>query len=616
MFRRVEAELTHALQVLTDIQVALSEACIVTIIDQDGRLTYVNDKYCRITGFVSEEVLGQPYQTLIDGDLGPDIEREMCTALSNGRVWSGEIQSRSKNGAPLWVQSTVVPFMDDQGKPHQFISVSTDITDRKRAEEAQREREQQLYTLINAMPDVVLFKDDKGRWLEANETALRLFEIEGKSWYGKTMTEIMGSRSEATTLVHEDDTFVWERGTAVREEASYMPVDAVPRTFDTITIPIYRANGGRHRLLVIGRDITERKRHEQEVKTLKEEFESIFNYSADAICLFDLNGMLLRTNQAFETMYGWSGSECVGCLLPLAEWRQEVSEWLQAVSVTGCQISRETVRRCKDGESIYVSVTLSPLRNADGDIVAVSTIERDITERVRTSELLLQSEKLSVAGQLAAGIAHELRNPMTVLRGFTQIIQSNPEKTCQYTDVMLHEFDRVNSIVEELLTLAKPQAVKYENKDIVKMLEHVALLLETQAVLRNIRVVRRFCTKELVIPCVEHQMKQVFMNILKNAIEASHDNGEIEISVEQVGDCAELRFVDHGCGIPSDQLRRIGEPFHTTKPNGTGLGLLVTHRIISEHKGTVLINSQVNFGTEVRILMPVPRVVEKQAQSS
>ncbi|GMA61706.1 PAS domain S-box protein [Alicyclobacillus fastidiosus] len=425
----------------------------------------------------------------------------------------------------------------------------------------------------------------------------------------------MGTSCAATTLVHEDDTLVWEHGAPIREEASYTPIDSRPRTFDTITIPIYRTNGGRHRVLVIGRDITERKQHEQEVKTLKEEFESIFNCSADAICLFDLNGVLLRTNQAFEAMYGWSGRECGGRFLPLSEWNDEVREWLQSVCQSGCQISRETARRRRDGESIDVSVTLSPIRNADGDIVAVSTIERDITERVRTSELLLQSEKLSVAGQLAAGIAHELRNPMTVLRGFTQIIQNNPEKTYQYTDVMLHEFDRVNSIVEELLTLAKPQAVKYENKDIVKMLEHVALLLETQAVLRNIRLVRRFSAKELVIPCVEHRIKQVFMNILKNAIEASDDNGEIEIYVDQVGDSAELRFVDHGCGIPSDQLRKLGEPFHTTKPHGTGLGLLVTHRIISEHKGSVSIKSEVNSGTEVRIAMPVPSVTVKQAQS-
>ncbi|EPZ46289.1 PAS domain-containing sensor histidine kinase [Alicyclobacillus acidoterrestris] len=604
MFRRVEAELKHALQVLTDIQVALSEACIVTIIDANGRLTYVNDKYCSTTGFCSDDVLGADYNKLFYGEQCEELVQDMKRALTRGRVWRGEVQSYKKDGSPFWVQTTAVPFLDATRRSHQFIAVSTDISDRKIVEEAQREREQQLYTLINAIPDVVLFKDANGRWLETNDTALRLFSIEDDEWYGKTTSDILGTRTVSNSLVREDDSDIWERGTSVREETCFGSRGQPQRIFDTITIPIFR-NGKRHRLLVIGRDITERKRREQEVWTMKEEFESIFSYSADAICLFDFGGNLVRTNRACRELYGWREDDFAGRFPPDEESLNELNEWLQTVQETGRQISRETVRKRKDGESIYVSVTLSPIRNAAGQIVAVSTIERDITERVRTTQLLVQSEKLSVAGQLAAGIAHELRNPMTVLRGFTQMIQEHPERTVQYADLMLREFDRVNAIVEELLTLAKPQAVKYEYKDILAILEHVLLLLQTQAAPRNIRLIRRCNVRQLFVSCVENQMKQVFMNVLKNAIEASDDGAEIVIDVQRVGDTVELRFIDHGCGIPEDQLDKIGQPFHTTKPSGTGLGLLVTNRIISDHHGRVEINSRVNVGTEVKIVMPL-----------
>ncbi|MEH7237860.1 ATP-binding protein [Bacillus sp. JJ1562] len=232
-------------------------------------------------------------------------------------------------------------------------------------------------------------------------------------------------------------------------------------------------------------------------------------------------------------------------------------------------------------------------------------VVRDITELKKGQELIQQTDKLSMVGEMAAGIAHEIRNPLTSLKGFAQLLQD--EKANAYSEIMVSEIDRINRIVDEMLLLAKPKKLQLRQQSITNVLNEVVFLLDTQAILHNIRIKTAYHDdlKDALINCEENKLKQVFINILKNSIEAIEDGGLIDISLYPKGGNAMIRIADNGSGIPADKLPRIGKAFFTTKEKGTGLGLMICQTIIQEHGGQMTIDSVENQGTTVEILLPI-----------
>jgi two-component system sporulation sensor kinase A len=177
-----------------------------------------------------------------------------------------------------------------------------------------------------------------------------------------------------------------------------------------------------------------------------------------------------------------------------------------------------------------------------------------------------------------------------------------------YYDIMSSEIERIEMILSELLILAKPQMLHSERKDIRILLAQVTTLLESQAIMNNVQIVTEFETGITHILCDENQLKQVCINFLKNAIEAMPLGGTIVIQLKNTSeDRILLRFIDHGCGIPEQVLSKLGQPFYTTKEKGTGLGFMVSKKIIENHHGEVTVLSKENEGTTVEIFLPTAR---------
>jgi two-component system sporulation sensor kinase A len=235
---------------------------------------------------------------------------------------------------------------------------------------------------------------------------------------------------------------------------------------------------------------------------------------------------------------------------------------------------------------------------------AVQVIIRDISERKKNEELLINSEKLYVAGQLAAGIAHEIRNPLTSLKGFLQLIVSGRKNNSTYYDIMNSELDRIEEIVSELLMLSKPQVYELTFQDMRVMIRETVTLLETQAILHNITIEADYGTDPLWIYGVENQIKQVFINVIKNAIEAMIDGGAIHINLKHEKDGVFVRIHDEGPGIAEGQLAKMGQPFYTTKEKGTGLGLMVSYKIVDNHQGKINVSSIIGKGTIFEVMLP------------
>jgi two-component system sporulation sensor kinase A len=237
----------------------------------------------------------------------------------------------------------------------------------------------------------------------------------------------------------------------------------------------------------------------------------------------------------------------------------------------------------------------------------IISVIRDVTEKKRTEALLLQSEKLSVAGQLAAGIAHEIRNPLTAIKGFLQLLEAEQDTKKTYFDIINSEMNRIELILGELLILSKPHALKFEKKNIKQIFDQVKALIDTQAIMNNIEVEITYLSNLQTLLCDENQLKQVFINILKNSIEAMHNGGKITVEVDTTeSNQMQIRFIDQGCGITEENLQRIGQPFFTTKEKGTGLGLMISMKIIEKHNGTIHISSE-NNGTEIEVTLPLTR---------
>lgn len=335
--------------------------------------------------------------------------------------------------------------------------------------------------------------------------------------------------------------------------------------------------------------------------------ELFFQAAKDAIAVFDSEGKIIAINPAFEQLYGWSAADCLNQVIELYPPEHAEAAQLRAEMVRlGKSYTLETEDIKKDGTRFLAQITLSPIFDDHGEVIATSVISRDISYRKETERMLLQTEKLKMAGEIAAGVAHEIRNPMTVISGFVQMMHNDPNhRYPSYTALMQSELDRINLIISEFLILAKPQAPEKKILDIGKVLDECIFLFGPEFVLKDISVKTDF-TGPFLAKGEEHHLKQVFINLLKNAIEAMEDGGTLQISTQlSETDNLMIYFKDEGPGIPPHLAERVFEPFYTTKATGTGLGLLISQKITQEHGGSLSIQNHKEKGACVIVTLPL-----------
>jgi PAS domain S-box-containing protein len=347
---------------------------------------------------------------------------------------------------------------------------------------------------------------------------------------------------------------------------------------------------------------------EEELHSTQEYLQSFFIFNNDAIAVFDLNGYIITVNPAFERIYGWRKDEIIGQPIPFIPSHLREAAWERFKKAQQGEqiIGFETQDLCKNGRIIDVEITISPLYDSEGNVVALSEISRDITEKKATEEIIRQTDKLSLAGEMAAGVAHEIRNPLTSLNGFIQLIHEDSDKYHAYTSIMMSELTRLNAIIEEFLMLAKPHSLAFQTDSLQNILHEVILLFESECLLKNVVIHPTISTEPAIILCDRNQLKQVFINLLKNALEAMPEGGSLSIqTISKNGHSVEISITDTGEGIPASILEHINKPFFTTKKTGTGLGLAVTGKIVQQHKGTLSITSNPGEGTTVSLLLPL-----------
>ncbi len=232
-------------------------------------------------------------------------------------------------------------------------------------------------------------------------------------------------------------------------------------------------------------------------------------------------------------------------------------------------------------------------------------IARDISVRKENQQLQIKNEKLGIAGQLAASIAHEIRNPLTAIKGFLKLAYQGAMKLEDIYPILDIEINRIETIASELMFLGKPATSEIKEINIGKILLDVYTLMQSQANLDNVAINLDTYDNNLYALCNVDQMKQVFINLVKNAIEAMDNGGIINMEARLDGEWIVVTIKDNGKGIPNEIKNKLGEPFYTTKEKGTGLGLVICYNIIAEHKGEIDFVSENGVGTTFIIRLPL-----------
>lgn len=297
---------------------------------------------------------------------------------------------------------------------------------------------------------------------------------------------------------------------------------------------------------------------------------------------------------------------------------QAIAETLQRKEIL--EDKRATIMR--DGEELHFSFNTFPLRASESDMMTgVALFFKDITEEQRLRMELKRKERLSALGELATGVAHEIRNPLSGIKMVMQILQSEipgDDARQEHVRIVLDESDRLAKIISDLMDFARPRALEMVSGDIRRVLRDAILLLEPLALERSTWV--SFPQTEQIEPMLfdPEKMKQVFLNLIKNAIEAANPGTPVDVGVllDSARENCTIMIKNSGNTIPSCTIEKIFNPFYTTKELGTGLGLPITHSIIAEHKGSIRVRSSEEEGTVFSITLPILRPDEGDLKNS
>ncbi|WP_409178780.1 EAL domain-containing protein [Brevibacillus fortis] len=258
----------------------------------------------------------------------------------------------------------------------------------------------------------------------------------------------------------------------------------------------------------------------------------------------------------------------------------------------------------RNGKKITLEAKGTPVIQEEHETNQVIFIIRNHTKHVQTEEFLQKIDTLSVIGQMAAGVAHEIRNPVTSIKGFVQLLRRDQWKR-EYFDIMQAEFHQLESVLREYVFLSRECTEPYEPKNLAHLLRQVTRLMQVKLE-RHHLVLDVEEVEGTTIWCDQNQIQQLFMNLLSNSVESMQDGGTIHIVARRKeSEQVMIRIIDQGCGMAEERLKRLGEPFYSTKEKGTGLGLMICYKIMQAHDGYIHFSSTPNKGTTVEVSFPL-----------
>ncbi len=485
------------------------------------------------------------------------------------------------------------------------------ITERKRAEEMLRESEENYKLLVENAAEAINVVDSDGRYLLMNKAAAELLGGKPQDFTGKTLWDALPQEvaDERMAVISE----VLRSGKGQISESS-VPFQGVMHYFISSRQPIKDGSGKVNSVLVLSTDITELKRAEEALQESEESYRELADSITDIFFATDKDLIFTYWNKASEEMTGIKAEDALGKsffeIFPDGEGtkgtKRIVAIYREVLKTQQPQtfVNEYAVHNI----NYFFEVSVYPTR--DGLVV----FTKDITERKKAETELLQAQKQRLAsiGQIAAGVAHEINNPLMALSGEIQLLLLNgkDKELVESLNLMNKLSKRIAGIVTDLVTFSREISTDVrEASDINSLIKRISLLIEGRLKSKNVEIKKKLGKNLPNLIVDKGQIGQVFMNILMNSLDAMPDGSKLTISTKlsRAKDAIEIIFMDTGSGIAKENLPKIFDPFFSTKPpgKGVGMGLSVSYRIIENHSGSIKIDSKLNEGTKVSISLPI-----------
>ncbi len=639
-----------ALKELADQNFALDQHAIVAVTDVQGTITYVNEKFCTISQYSKDELIGQNHRILNSGHHPKEFFRRIYITIANGKVWHGEIKNRAKDGSIYWVDTTIVPTLSPDGKPQQYVAIRADITERKRAEEALRESEERFQAMANGIQQLAWMAEADGhifwynaRWYEYTGTTFE--QMQGWGWQSVQDADMLPKVLEG-----------WKSSIASGEpfdmEFPLRGADGHFRMFLTRVMPVRDSENRVVRWFGTNTEISERKQTEERLAGQAEELsrqaeellrsqqaletqtlmlQSVLDSMQEGLVAADEQGKFIIWNPAATKILGLGATN-----LRSPDWTSHYGVYQEDMvtpfpadhlplvrAIRGEASSAQMfVRNPELDQGTWIEASGGPLKDKNGAVRGGVVAFRDISQRradereirklneelearvaQRTAQLEVSNRELEA---FTYSVSHDLRAPLRHIGGFSKILiedfSSGMEPEARHHLQRIEEgTQRMGLLVDELLNLARVgrHSLKLQAISLNSVIDEVVSLLLPEA---EGRLISWKIAKLPPATCDPILLKQVFQNLISNALKftRSRERAVIEINHQQQSEQTVIFVRDNGVGFNmkyQDKLFGVFQRLHRAEDfEGTGIGLATVQRIIHKHAGRVWAEAELDKG--------------------
>ncbi len=622
--------------------------------DASGRFTFGNPRFCAELKISLDQLRGKTDFDLFPKEFAEKYRADDRAVIEQGASFEATEEHVAAGNQKLHVRVIKTPVRDASGQIIGTQGIFWDVTDQKRAEEALRTSELRTRLIIDTAIDAFVEMDSSGRITAWNPAAEQVF--------GWSRIEAVGSTLRETiipTRLRQPQASGLERFLSTGEgqihnrrfESTALRRDGVEFPIELTVSPIRL--GDQFFFAAFIHDITNRMRRQEELRLSRERFDLAVRGSNDGIWDWDLRTNAVYFSPRWKSMLGYEDGEIAD---RFEEWENRLHPDERATAVANVQeylqqriptYEVEHRMRHKDGSYRWILARGSALWDANGSPYRMAGSHTDVTARKEAEQALVQQEKLAGLGQMVAGVAHEINNPLSFvsnnvavlqrdvgsmrelleayMRADAAIAEVDPERAAAikemserfdaaYTlpnleDMMLRSRDglkRIQQIVKDLRDFARLDTSDMHEINVNEGVESTVNIIRGRARKKQVVIETRLGNLPLVT-CYPAKINQVIMNLIANAIDASHESGLVVVTTRPDGDAVEIEVADTGCGIDVAIRDKIFDPFFTTKPpgEGTGLGLSISYGIIQDHHGTIRVDSEKDQGTKFTVRLPV-----------
>ncbi|MDN4524604.1 PAS domain S-box protein [Fictibacillus fluitans] len=572
------------------------------MIDPETNVLAINRPFEELFGWTQNEMIGQTLST-IPPLLYPSFLHYLEVAKTGQRIENLETQRLKKNGELISVSVTISPIQDDSGNVIALSAVTRDITKRKRIEwelgrktEELKEANKRCETILESITDGFYTLDEELRFTYMNKPLQKMWKIPAEDLIGKVISDAF-----PVVLQHPFK----ENFRKTIEEQVPCNFQVYSKTFGKyFDIRTYPTDNG---IAVFLKDYTELQNVLHKLQESQEILREITENAKENFCIHSPD---------FSKIYFLSagGEDILG--KPLAEILNHPVHALQCIHPEDQEAVRTTggkrpetiinidyrLNHPKRGQR-WIRWRRYPVFPVKNKVFKNVSIWEDITDLKEKEQQIQKAEKFEIVSQLAAGVAHEIRNPLTTVKGFMQM---NEHINIPYAEIIMSELETIEQVLHEFLILAKPHhEIKLIKKNISLILKDLLRQMKKEPFLQNITIISDLNIDIPFIKCDEKHIRQLMLNLAKNASDAMPNGGNLWISaaVDEQQVCITLK--DDGQGMPAERLDRLGEPFYSNKEKGIGLGLMVSRKIMQIHEGTMELKSEEGKGTTVILRFPL-----------